>query len=79
MGRRLQQGEATEPTKVVNLWITSIEAFTLAERIRKTPRGQLDADGADELRTNDRRYAEVILCTPERIRAGQWGAEAEFA
>lgn len=82
VGQRLCQGEAAEPTKVVNLWskpTTSIEALTLAERIRKTPGVQLDADGVDELGTNGRKYAEVILCPPERIRAGQWGAEAAFA
>jgi len=83
IARRLQRNEVAEATKVVNLWVkptTSIEALTVAQLIQKTPGVRLDrGTGTDELRSNGQKFGEVILCPPEQIRDGIWGAEAAFA
>jgi len=83
VAKRLGGDGAPGPTKFVNLWTkpaTSVEALTLADLVRRAPGARLDADaGMDELRTNGKKFAEVILCAPEQMRAGQWSAGAAFA
>src|SRR6266516_3560446 len=47
--------------------------------IRVRPGVSLEAQGTDTLATANRTFGELILSTPERIRAGQWGDEAAFS
>ena len=84
VAKRLQQNEETSsPTKFVNLWQkpkTSIEALTVAELIKNATGVFLETDkGIDELRTDSKKFGEVILCPPEHIQAAKWEAEVAFA
>ena len=67
----------------MNLWEkpqSSIEALTLADLIKNREGVSLtDEAGTENLTSGDRKWGEVVLCTPERIRDALWGEEAAFA
>lgn len=81
--KRSEPHHEEELTKVVNLWTkpkSSVEALTLASLIHKAAGASLDAlSGTEELRTNNRKYGEMILCRPADIKKGKWNEAAVFA
>lgn len=82
VGRRRLAGEAPMPTKVVNLWVrpgSGVDALTVADLIRGALGAHLDSAGTQELRTDGRKYGEVILCSAQQIQSLQWGMATAFA
>jgi hypothetical protein len=83
VAKRLREGEAPSPTKVVNLWVkpkSSIEAMAFTKVIIEKDGVALEAArGSEELSVGDNRFGELILCPPERIRTGEWYYEVAFS
>lgn len=83
VAKRLGGKEDPGATKFINLWIrpkSSIEALTVANLVKSARGVKLDTEtGITELRTNGKKFAEVILGAAERIKAGKWNEESIFA
>lgn len=83
IAKRASITAASQPTKVVNLWIkpkSSVEALTVASLIRRTNGTSLNSvSGSDELSTSSQKYGEVVLCPQEDIKLGNWNEGAVFA
>ena len=83
VAKKHANGTQTTATKTINLWNkprSSIEALTVAELIRAASGVSLDSDnGVEELRTENQKFGEILICPPERIRAGEWGEQVAFA
>ncbi len=82
VARRLRPGEIPKATKVVNLWkrpTTSIQSLAVAQQIKKASGVLLAGVGTESLMLNETKVAEVLLCPPSKIQAGEWSDEASFA
>ena len=83
VAQRLRPGESANSTKFVNLWVkpsTGVEALTVADLIRRSHGARLDSDtGTEELQSEGRKFGELVTCSPEQIRSGQWGEATAFA
>lgn len=83
VAKRRGRGDEPGPTKFVNLWskpATSIEALTLADLVEGATGVPLEASaGIEVIQSGNRKYAEVIEATSERVASGAWAAEVAFA
>lgn len=83
IAKRARTGDVGYRAKVVNLWTkpkSSVEAPTVASLIRRTNGASLDdLSGSDELSTPTQKYGEVILCSREDAKRGNWNEGAVFA
>lgn len=82
VAKRLRDGEEPGPTKVVNLWRrpkNSIEALAMAQQVIKARGASLEGDGSDDLTLGSKKFGEVVLIEPARIRAGRLNEGSAFA
>lgn len=76
-------GRNKKPTRIINLWskpTSSVEALTVASIMKNTAGVPINnLSGTEELRTASHKYGEVVSCSADEMRKGNWNEGAVFA